>query len=62
MADGVITFNRDGTILMTNPPAERFLQNWYFEKKNQENNAEEVPSKVMELFQQAVRYGKRTNR
>ena len=37
MADGVITFNRDGTILMTNPPAELFLQNWYFEKKNQEN-------------------------
>ena len=38
MADGVITFNRDGTILMTNPPAEIFLQNWYFEKKNQDNN------------------------
>ena len=54
MVDGVITFNRDGTILMTNPPAELFLQNWYFEKKNQENIAEAVPSKVMELFQQAV--------
>ena len=38
MADGVITFNRDGTILMTNPPADRFLQNWYFEKKSEENN------------------------
>ena len=25
MADGVITFNRDGTILITNPPADRFL-------------------------------------
>ena len=25
MVDGVITFNRDGTILMTNPPAELFL-------------------------------------
>lgn len=54
MADGVITFNRDGTILMTNPPAEIFLQNWYFEKKNQENNADAVPTKVMELFELAV--------
>ena len=40
--------------LITNPPAELFLQNWYFEKKNQENIADAVPSKVMELFQQAV--------
>ena len=54
MADGVITFNRDGTILMTNPPAELFLQNWYFEKKNQENTIDAVPSKVMELFELAV--------
>ena len=39
---------------MTNPPAERFLQNWYFEKKNQENTLDAVPSKVMELFELAV--------
>ena len=55
MADGVITFNRDGTVLMTNPPAELFLQNWYSEKRNQENATDGVPTKVMELFQQAVK-------
>jgi len=54
MVDGVITFNRDGTILMTNPPAELFLQSWYYEKKNQENSSGAVPSKVMELFELAV--------
>lgn len=54
MADGVITFNRDGTILITNPPADRFLQHWYYEKGNNSLNNEEVPSRVMELFQQAV--------
>lgn len=53
MADGVITFNRDGTILITNPPAERFLQNWYYEQ-HEANNQEAVPSEVMELFQLAV--------
>ncbi|MBA4537319.1 HAMP domain-containing protein [Bacillus aquiflavi] len=54
MADGVITFNRDGTILITNPPAERFLQCWFYEKGLVEANTEAVPSKVMELFQLAV--------
>lgn len=54
MADGVITFNRDGTILITNPPADRFLQYWYYEKGNSSANTESIPSKVMDLFQQAV--------
>lgn len=54
MVDGVITFNRDGTILITNPPAERFLQDWYFEQDHLSRNSEEIPSEVMELFQLAV--------
>lgn len=54
MADGVITFNRDGTILITNPPAERFLQNWYYEQDEDDKKSSAVPSKVMELFQLAV--------
>ncbi|AJD91338.1 sensor histidine kinase [Jeotgalibacillus malaysiensis] len=33
MADGVITFNKDSTVLVSNPPAERFLQNWYNEQE-----------------------------
>ncbi|CAH2715697.1 Sensor histidine kinase ResE [Neobacillus rhizosphaerae] len=54
MADGVITFNRDGTILITNPPADRFLQYWYYEKGGFETDSEGIPTQVMELFQQAV--------
>lgn len=54
MADGVITFNRDGTILITNPPADRFLQHWYYDKDSNITNNEAVPSQVMALFQQAV--------
>jgi len=52
MADGVITFNRDGTILITNPPADRFLQLWYYEQEN--DTMEEIPPIVMELFQRSV--------
>ncbi|MFK2824249.1 ATP-binding protein [Bacillus sp. B190/17] len=53
MADGVITFNRDGTILITNPPAERFLQNWYYEVGKEQSN-ETMPSLVEELLREAV--------
>lgn len=54
MADGVITFNRDGTILITNPPAEVFLRYWYYEQGLASENTDAVPSEVMELFQMAV--------
>lgn len=54
MADGVITFNRDGTILITNPPADRFLQYWYYEMGGISTDSEATPPEVMELFQQAV--------
>ncbi|HYK73259.1 MAG TPA: ATP-binding protein [Pseudoneobacillus sp.] len=54
MADGVITFNRDGTILITNPPADRFLQNWYFEQGEFQKQTDAIPPKVYELFQLVV--------
>jgi two-component system sensor histidine kinase ResE len=54
MADGVITLNIDGTILVTNPPAERFLQSWYYEQKMQIDEGEEIPPEAKELFQRVV--------
>ncbi|EID44979.1 ATP-binding protein [Parageobacillus thermoglucosidasius] len=55
MADGVITFNRDGEILITNPPAERFLQAWYFEQGNDAEIIAPLPPQVNELFIRVVR-------
>ncbi|BCB04580.1 ATP-binding protein [Bacillus sp. KH172YL63] len=52
MADGVITFNRDGTILITNPPADRFLQQWYYEQSEDSEGA--IPTTVKELLQSVV--------
>jgi two-component system, OmpR family, sensor histidine kinase ResE len=52
MADGVITFNRDGTILITNPPAERFLQQWYYEQEG--NDQEAIPTTLKELLEQVI--------
>lgn len=58
MADGVITLNRDGTILVTNPPAERFLQAWYYQQGMYQNVGEELPPEVRDLFQRAVSFEK----
>ncbi|WP_433742921.1 ATP-binding protein [Falsibacillus pallidus] len=52
MADGVITFNRDGTVLITNPPAERFLQQWYYEQG--ENGDHAAPIRVLELLNKVI--------
>ncbi|MBM7701682.1 ATP-binding protein [Metabacillus iocasae] len=55
MADGVITFNRDGTMLITNPPADHFLRAWYYEQGMDNKNVTELPSKVSHLFQEVVK-------
>ncbi|TXC93329.1 cell wall metabolism sensor histidine kinase WalK [Metabacillus litoralis] len=54
MADGVITLNIDGTILVTNPPAERFLQAWYYEQEMKIELGKELPPEAQELFQRVV--------
>ncbi|SFA41304.1 two-component system, OmpR family, sensor histidine kinase ResE [Anoxybacillus pushchinoensis] len=53
MADGVITLNRNGEVLVTNPPADRFLQAWYYEQ-GQSDDLLPLPPQVNELFKKAV--------
>ncbi|MBW7649631.1 HAMP domain-containing protein [Anoxybacillus sp. ST4] len=53
MADGVITLNRNGEVLVTNPPADRFLQAWYYEQGNREDLLP-LPPQVNELFTKAI--------
>lgn len=55
MADGVITLDRKGSIIVTNPPAEQFIQAWYFEQslKNTQNT-NNLPKAIKNLFQQVV--------
>ncbi len=50
MADGVITINIDGTILVTNPPAERFLQAWYYEQNMNIKEGDNLPLKQKSCF------------
>lgn len=52
MADGVLTFERDGTILITNPPGERFLQQW-LNDPNQNLNLP-APEEILALLQKVI--------
>ncbi|HET7616408.1 MAG TPA: HAMP domain-containing protein, partial [Bacillales bacterium] len=52
MADGVMTFDRRGSILVTNPPAQRFIQAWYYDQGME--TRQELPDEVVELFDRVV--------
>jgi two-component system, OmpR family, sensor histidine kinase ResE len=54
MADGVITFDRKMNILVTNPPADRFLQAYYYESGMKSEVNGNVPQAITQLFQQVV--------
>jgi two-component system, OmpR family, sensor histidine kinase ResE len=53
MADGVITFNKAGEIIVTNPPAQQFIKAW--EKEQEINNdTSKIPQKLINLINDAV--------
>ncbi|WP_240377693.1 ATP-binding protein [Bacillus piscicola] len=55
MADGVITIDRKGSIVVTNPPAERFLSMYRFENNVERmEGAYQLPKELKKLFQQVV--------
>ncbi|MGY0691808.1 ATP-binding protein [Virgibacillus sp. FSP13] len=55
MADGVITLSRNGEMMVTNPPAERFIQDWYFENNLPINEKEKkLPSELNQVLQEVV--------
>jgi two-component system, OmpR family, sensor histidine kinase ResE len=53
MADGVITINKRGGIVITNPPAEQFLRVWSYQQ-GLNAEAKELPADVRELFTRVV--------
>lgn len=55
MADGVITLNRNGEMIIMNPPAEKFLENWYFENNIHSNIANaQLPTELNEVLQEII--------
>ncbi|MBS3679686.1 HAMP domain-containing protein [Ornithinibacillus massiliensis] len=55
MADGVITLSRSGEIIATNQPAERFIEDWYFEKSLQsDTESRKLPKELLDTLQQVI--------
>ncbi|MFJ7933418.1 ATP-binding protein [Sporosarcina sp. NPDC096371] len=55
MTDAVITFNRDYTILLSNPQAERLLQNWYFKSEAQDKN-NTIPPEIFHMLDHVITF------
>ncbi len=48
MTDAVITFNRDRSILVSNPPAEGLLQKWY--SINDDKTSTPIPAEILHML------------
>jgi len=54
MTDSVITFNRDKTILVSNPPAERLLQKWFVE--NGLDSSKPIPDELYQMLDHVLNF------
>lgn len=55
MADGVITINRHGEMIVTNPPAEKFIEDLYFHNNIELVDVErKLPLEIKQVFDQVV--------
>ncbi|WP_206659630.1 ATP-binding protein [Halobacillus litoralis] len=56
MADGVITLNRQGDVLISNPPAQQYLEAYEFEKNGVSSVPERIPlpEPLRELFNSVI--------
>ena len=56
MADGVITLTRKGQIIVINPPAEQFIQDWYFENSTIANqHLRQLPEELSLILQKVIK-------
>ena len=53
MTDAVITFNRDYSILLSNPQAERLLQKWYFANGANDNV---LPPEIFHMLEHVISF------
>src|SRR5699024_7417298 len=51
MADGVVTLNRNGDMIVTNPPAEKFIEYWYCENNSHDEYKKQLPHELNQILQ-----------
>ncbi|MFZ3577064.1 ATP-binding protein [Virgibacillus sp. DJP39] len=56
MADGVITLNRNGDMIVTNPPAKQFLEGWHFEYQEQVKESQnQLPEELNMILKSVIK-------
>ncbi|MBA2173830.1 HAMP domain-containing protein [Halobacillus locisalis] len=58
MADGVITVNREGEVLISNPPSQQYLEAYHFEETGNtlaETDPVRLPEPLQQLFEKVIR-------
>ncbi|AOM82764.1 ATP-binding protein [Salisediminibacterium beveridgei] len=54
MADGVITLDRDGGVMVTNPPANEFIGAWLYDQGYDIEESGQLPEELEKLFEKVV--------
>ncbi|MFD1608387.1 ATP-binding protein [Oceanobacillus luteolus] len=55
MADGVITLNRNEDVIVINPPAEKYIEDWYFENNiNPKDLNQKLPDELRQALQRVI--------
>ncbi|WP_102027162.1 ATP-binding protein [Salirhabdus sp. Marseille-P4669] len=54
MADGVISLNREGEVVLTNPPADRFIDLLSFNQTSSNREMKIVPNELKEALKQVI--------
>ncbi|WP_080874339.1 ATP-binding protein [Oceanobacillus timonensis] len=54
MADGVFTLNRDGEIVVINPPAKAYLDNWNYENSLDEEKERQLPTELKTALNEVI--------
>src|SRR5699024_8846683 len=55
MADGVITMSRNERIIVINPPAEKYIEDWYYEHNiTKDENEQKLPDELSEVLQKVI--------
>lgn len=56
MADGVITLNRNEDIILINPPAEKYIENWYYENDiDRDAKKQKLPNEISEVLIEVIK-------
>lgn len=54
MADGVITLTRDAKIIVSNPPAEQFIEDWFFKNDLMYETDEQLPKELTYMLTEVI--------